>query len=416
MHKTILYIIAVLIATSCNQSSESNIDLTSTPIDSLSASCPVATTDDHGNFVLSWVRRNQDSTLNLCYAVSNGDVFDKTIVIPGTQKIHPHNENLPKLIFKPSGEIIAIWGASNPNPKNKYSGLVYYAQSFDDGKTWTSPKSLVKDIASFDQRYFDVALLPDGEAGVVWLDNRKTINGEGSGLYFARSVGRSGFQDEKLIAQPTCQCCRTDLFIDENKNFHVLYRGIINDSIRDMQHIVSTDNGSNFSAPKLISDDNWVIYGCPHTGPSMTSSNNNLHFAWYTGGIQRGSFYNTSRDNGNTFSARQHISAQGMHPQMTTLANGNVAIVWDEPAVHSQPQELSHTTVHNAAHATATSYNKKIGFQIRSAQGQLIENKYLTGEGIDASYPVITSSNGKTMVAFIVKENNSSYVHTMMIR
>ena len=66
-----------------------------------------------------------------------GKTFGKPVEIPGSTNVHPHGENMPKVIFKPSGEIIAAWGAANPNPKNPYSGLVYYSQSFDKGKTWT---------------------------------------------------------------------------------------------------------------------------------------------------------------------------------------------------------------------------------------------------------------------------------------
>jgi hypothetical protein len=51
----------------------------------------------------------------LCYSILDG--HDKTIVIPASTNIHAHAENLPKVIFKPSGDIIAVWGAKNPNPK-----------------------------------------------------------------------------------------------------------------------------------------------------------------------------------------------------------------------------------------------------------------------------------------------------------
>ena len=164
-------------------------------------------------------------------SIDEGKTFGKAIEIPGSTNVHPHGENMPKVIFKPSGEIIAAWGAANPNPINQYSGLVYYSQSFDEGKTWTKPRSLTDDTASFDQRYFDMALLPNGEAGITWLDNRKQWNKEGSGLYYAVTNGKNGFQNERLISGPCCQCCRTDLFIDTKKNIHVLYRAIINDSI-----------------------------------------------------------------------------------------------------------------------------------------------------------------------------------------
>src|SRR6185503_12141730 len=119
--------------------------------------------------------------------------FNEPVIIPNSNNIQPHGENLPKIIFKPSGEIIALWGAANPNPKNKYSGLVYYTQSYNNGKTWSHPQPLVKDTSSYDQRYYDVALLPNGEAAVIWLDNRKTNGKEGSGLFFATTSGKNGF-------------------------------------------------------------------------------------------------------------------------------------------------------------------------------------------------------------------------------
>jgi hypothetical protein len=36
-------------------------------------------------------------------------------------------------------------------------------------------KPLTNDTASFDQRYYDVALLPDGEAAIIWLDNSRQL-------------------------------------------------------------------------------------------------------------------------------------------------------------------------------------------------------------------------------------------------
>ncbi|HTF30199.1 MAG TPA: sialidase family protein, partial [Flavitalea sp.] len=217
-------------------------------------------------------------------------------MIPNSGNIQPHGENLPKILFKPSGEILALWGAANPNQNNKYSGLVYYVQSFDDGKSWTIPRKLVNDTASYDQRYYDVALLRNGEAGIIWLDNRKTTSSEGSGLYFASTEGRNGFLHDRLISQPCCQCCRTDLFVDNKGFIHTLYRGIIQDSIRDMVHSVSKDGGKAFAKPVRISDDNWVINGCPHTGPSMTETNTGLAFAWFTGGKNKGCYFSGSKD------------------------------------------------------------------------------------------------------------------------
>ncbi|MDQ3111019.1 MAG: glycoside hydrolase, partial [Bacteroidota bacterium] len=147
----------------------------------VSTSCSFLTTNNKGNIVLSWVQGINDSLNIMCFAVSpdKGKTFGAAIEIPSSKNVYPHGENMPKLIFKPNGEIIALWGAHNPNPENKYSGLVFYSQSFDEGKTWSNAKQLTTDIASNDQRYFDVDLLSNGEAGITWLDNRSETNKEG---------------------------------------------------------------------------------------------------------------------------------------------------------------------------------------------------------------------------------------------
>jgi hypothetical protein len=88
--------------------------------------------------------------------------------------------------------------------------------------------------------------MKNGEVVIIWLDNRKTEDVEGSALYCAVTNGKNGFASEVLASQPACQCCRTSLFVDNHDNIHALYRGIINDSIRDMVHVVSSDGGKNF--------------------------------------------------------------------------------------------------------------------------------------------------------------------------
>lgn len=264
--------------------------------------CPFLTNDNNGNIAISYIKEKSDSIAVMCYAISidKGHSFGEPVEIPASREVHPSAENLPKIVFKPDGEIIAVWGVDNSSPEKKYGGLVYYAQSFDQGNNWSEAKPLVEDTASIDQRYFDVSILKNGEAGIIWLDSRTKTDKQGSTLYYAQTNGKSGFQNEKPIGETICQCCRTDLFVDRKGNIHAAYRDIINDSIRDMVHTVSIDGGKTFSQSKRISDDNWAINGCPHTGPTMTENNSGLHFAWYTMGGGSGVFYSFTNDNGTT--------------------------------------------------------------------------------------------------------------------
>lgn len=397
--KEILIVVSVIILlSSCKTASEERVIKAAheTIIDTAVGSCPYLTKDDKNNIVLSWIKKVDTSKSIFCFAVSEdeGKTFGKPIEIPGSTNVHPHGENMPKVIFKPSGEIIAAWGAANPNPNNKYSGLVYYCQSFNGGETWTKPRSLTTDTASFDQRYFDMALLPNGEAGITWLDNRKQWKSEGSGLYYAITNGKNGFENERLISGPCCQCCRTDLFIDRNKGVHVLYRAIINDSIRDMVHIVSTDEGKTFTQRVRISPDNWVISGCPHTGPAMAESKEGLHFIWFTGGRGSGIYYNNSKDNGKTFTSRDSVSGKAAkHCQITSLQDDHILIVWNE------------------SFSNGNTFNSRIGIEERDVSGKTTIKNYITSETSNSSFPAICPiGNNKAVVAYTESAGDKEHV------
>ncbi len=395
----VLYIAAAMFFASCNVPGAKNeISLSAeTIIDSIPGSCPFLTEDEHGNVVLSWIRHADSSSFIYCYAISkdNGKTFGKSVDIPASTNVHDHPENLPKIIFKPSGEIIAAWGAANPNPKNAYSGLVFYAQSFDEGKNWTAAKRLVTDTAGIDQRYFDMALMSDGEAGIIWLDNRMKTGKEGSSLFFAATNGNTGFQNEKKIGGPCCECCRTDIFTDSKKNIHALYRAIINDSIRDMVHAVSSNGGNSFSKPQRISNDNWVINGCPHTGPAMAENANGLQFTWFTAGSGTGVFYDHSDDNGNTYTQKDMVSGRAArHSQIVTLSNDDIVIVWDENFQKNNK------------------IFSRIGVQERTPTGKEILKKYITADTSHASYPVVQSlDNDQLIIAYCKSIKDKSYVY-----
>jgi hypothetical protein len=383
----------IIAFTSCKQSVNPADNFTAVKMDSAPGSCPYLTRDHNNNVVLSWVKQTHDSAFAFTYAVSvnGGQSFQSPIVIPSSNNVFPHSENIPKIIFKPSGEIIAVWGASNPNPINKYSGLVYYSQSFDSGKSWTDAKRLVNDTSSYDQRYFDVALMPDGEAGIIWLDNRKTINKEGAAIYFATSKNKDGFQNGTIIGQPTCECCRVDLFVDKSKNIHVAYRAILNDSIRDIVHSVSTDSGRSFSKPAVISTDNWMINACPHTGPSMTESGGRIHFAWYTMGAGTGIYHTSTMDNGKTFEKRSTIIENiGRHPQISSITD-NTIIAWDEL---SEKDGKMFTRI--CLHKAENNGNKV----------------YLTEPDGYASYPTLQFTNSDTaIVSYTKKDGDSKFIY-----
>jgi hypothetical protein len=173
----------------------------------------------------------------------------------------------------------------------------------------------------------------------------------------------------------------------------VIYRGILENSIRDMVHIVSTDGGKTFSSPERISSDNWVINGCPHTGPSMTENDEGIHFAWFTGGQNKGSFYTKSTDNGHSFLLKDGVSTLGSHPQITSVPAGALVIAWDEAA------------------PVGARVVKRIGVQVRNAEGLNEGKTFITDANVSASFPVLSPVNNKeVLVAYTKEVNDKSFV------
>jgi hypothetical protein len=374
-----------------------------TPIvlDSL-ASCPFMTEDLQGNPVISYVKEINDSVSVIQYCIydKGSGRLSEPVGIGSSKNVHAHGENLPKIIFKPNKEIIVIWGAANPNPENKYSGMILYSQSFDNGNSWTMAKPLVTDERSNDQRYFDLALLPNGEAAIIWLDNREDRETAGSSLYFASTNGKNGFEKERMIQGSICPCCRTDLFVDGSGVIHTAFRAIINDSIRDMVHMESADLGKTFSAPKRISADNWVINGCPHTGPSMVSNSNGMHFAWYTGEEPAGVFYTRSPFRSSSYLPKDSVSGNGSakHPQINCLDNDNMVLCWDETVKAGEK------------------YNSRIGIQVRSKEGVPLIKKFISVSEDISEFPVLKSAGpNSVLIAYSRRMENGKAVICQLI-
>jgi len=392
MMKSITYACLLLFIFSCNVNNKYDKKITSLNLgdakdSAFSGSCPYLFKAGDSTVLISWLRNISDTQSVLCYAVAdNGIDFGPTITVQGSDNAYPHGENLPRVIKTADGKILAAWGASNPNPKNKYSGLVYYSWSLDGGKNWTKAQPLSTDTSSIDQRYFDVEILKDNTVAVLWLDSRKNTDKEGSSLYYAVFDENNVLANERPIGVTCCQCCRTDLFVDKAGSLHTVYRKIINDSIRDMVHAVSLDNGKTFSAPQRISEDDWVINGCPHSGPAMAQTPEGISFVWYTQGNGNGVFYTDSKDNGKTFAKRDAVSItpSAKHPQLAVSKTGEQLIVWDESA----------------------SAGNRIGLEIRSAAGKKLETTYLTDSINYASFPVIKPVGDRFIVAYSGKKQS----------
>lgn len=349
--KKIIQLLIIMIVTavlhSCQQKQREVVEVRSLNTKGMDAVGAYFTKDEKGNSVLCWTEKeSKDALYHLKYAVyssqHNSFLPPVTVSVSTGAAISP--ESMGKIAFKSDGTVIALFGKRFEKEKNPFAGAIYYSLSVDKGKSWSKAQYLHSDTShAYGRSFFDVSRTKDGELAVVWLDGRFGKSVKGSALFFARTEKGKGFALDTCLDKGTCECCRTNIIKDQNNDIHIAYRSIMFPSnlfgkqVRDMVYIRSNDNGKTFSHPKTISEDNWEIEGCPHSGPSLAITKNSVNGVWFTAGGSSGIYY-TQSSLGTAFKKRSLVTASGRHPQMVSVADGKVAVVCEE-AVAPQPEK-----------------------------------------------------------------------------
>lgn len=306
--------------------------------------------------MLCWTEK-ESGTYILKYAVYDVEKegFGRPVSIPPSAGTRTSPESMNKVAFKADGTVVAVFGKRFEDEKNPFAGGILYSMSEDEGKSWSEPRYLHSDTSRHYGSFFDLAALPGGEIGAVWLDSRYGKADTGSALFFSRTEKNQGFTGERLVHKNTCECCRTDLLCDQAGVLHLAWRSILyppdrpGKQVRDMLYAYSMDTGKTFSPPRRLSKDNWEIEGCPHTGPSLAVNKQGVHAVWFTAGGRPGIYHTHSPAPGKAFQERTLLSQSGRHPQQVTLPGGTRALALEESHAPAQP-EKPHTHSHD--HAT----------------------------------------------------------------
>lgn len=388
MTKTLLiYILGIVLFQSCNNTSEEQAILPillSSPHQK--ASCVYLTSDEKNNPVVSWCET--DSTGKKYFYLSFFDAvagkFSSAINVPIEQNASFHEEGMPKVAVKGDGSIVAVYETASPTKENEWAGYVRYMQTFDKGNTWSQPRCVHADTTSGSSRSFAaITRLSNGEIGACWLDAAFDYNKSGRPVKFASTDGNSGFKNEILIDSIACECCRTAISSDGG-NVSIVYRDIINDSIRDVSLSKSINNGRSFSKPISFSGDNWNINGCPHNGPCVTTGGGVTYAAWYTGGAQKGVYY-SELDKENKTLVKRQISANARNIQLCLLSGDTRMLAYNE-------------TIHEA-----DSFYSKI--VISKIENNKVFAKDITSLKAHAAYPVLKAfGTSKLLVAWSEQE------------
>ncbi|MGY4386137.1 hypothetical protein ACVWYN_003187 [Pedobacter sp. UYP24] len=425
MNKLIFSIPCLLLWAGCKNKTEELV-LKRMPMEGISAVGPYFTQDQKGNKVLCWTEQGKDSLYRLKYAIYNiaASNFGLPVTVGVSQGSNTSAESMGKIAFKSDGTVIAIFSKRFMKEKNPFAGAIYYSSSSDLGKTWSLARFLHSDTAhTYGRSFFDVVNLKDGEVAAVWLDGRFGKAIKGSALMFSRTTQGKGFDKDTCIDKGTCECCRTNIFKDDKGNIHLAYRSIqfpslLSDKqVRVMVYKTSIDDGKTFGLSKPISNDNWQIDGCPHSGPSLTCSNNEVNVVWFTAGGGAGLYYSSLQPGAKDFGLRKLISATGRHPQMISLIGGKDLMVCEETVVNEHHEMKMGTTEMKMNPASASmnmmshgpAANAKLILRLIS-NGNVEKKIYLT-DGKEADNHAVLANDGKnTLVAWVREQSGVSKI------
>jgi hypothetical protein len=230
---------------------------------------------------------------------------------------------------------------------------IYLSASRDAGKSFAAPVRVNDDQKPTDHGMHSLAVAADGRVYVAWLDERNAaaapandmkMKATSSGhhmesnreVFFSASTdGGRSFAPNQSIASDVCPCCKTNLAVGNDGRVYVSWRQVLPGDYRHIAVSASADQGKTFAAATIVSNDEWVLKGCPVSGAALSADADGvLRVLWYAGGDkgQRGIYWSESRDGGKTFSPRQLVAESAAHgtPIMLRQPVDAVTGIWQD--------------------------------------------------------------------------------------
>lgn len=284
----ILLLLFVLTIVSCKQNTKKQKTITpeiieiSSPVDK--GGEPNLFVSETGKVYLSWVAYVNDSTHALMFSTLEDSTWDTPKTIASGINWFVNWADFPSMVVSNNDQYLAAhWLQMRDTGTYDYD--VRIAQSMDGGNTWSESFTPHTDSISAEHGFVSMLPISDKRMIATWLDGRnmKEDNDDSKPnsmtIRFAEFDGNNNLFHEAVLDNRTCECCDSDMVMTKNGPV-VIYRDRSAAEIRDIS-IVRKVNG-HWTAPKLITHDNWKIAGCPVNGPAVTSSDNTLAISWFT--------------------------------------------------------------------------------------------------------------------------------------
>ncbi|MCM3869875.1 MAG: glycoside hydrolase [Pyrinomonadaceae bacterium] len=291
---------------------------------------PAIATSPDGSVYIVWVNHSQAKQSDVMIARFTGDGHMQGAAVrvnsqPGVATAWRGDP--PTVAVAPDHTIFVGWTARVESESGHATNL-YLSSSRDQGQTFSAPVRVNDDLKPATHGMHSLAVGNDGRVYVAWLDERnivpmkdKKMGAKTAGhhmesnrdVFFSSSTdGGRTFTLNQQIASDVCPCCKTALASGPEGSVYLSWRQVLPGDFRHIAVASSADGGKTFNKPVIVSDDQWMIKGCPVSGATLVAgTDGRLRVLWYAGGenTQQGIYWSESQDGGRTFSPRELVAS-----------------------------------------------------------------------------------------------------------
>jgi hypothetical protein len=317
---------------------------------------PATASAPDGNFYVAWVNHDaKQADVMLARFNSDGAQQGSAVRVnrqPGIATAWRGDQ--PSLTIAPDGAVYVLWTA-RVEARDKHGTDVYLSVSNDRGQSFASEVKVNDDKEPNAHGMHSLAVAKDGRIYAAWLDERNvhqpkpSTKAEGHhmesnrDLYLSYSTdGGRTFSANRKVAAEACPCCKTALAVAADGTLYAGWRQVLPGSFRHIAVASSADGGTTFSQPVIVSDDHWVLQGCPVSGPSLSVERESgvLKVVWYAAGEGNppGLYFAESNDKGHSFSPRQLLSQETVRG--TPVLAANLAVWQGADRIETKVREL----------------------------------------------------------------------------
>ena len=363
--KSVIICVALLVFAGCKHvaATRDNAGVPAQPIQisapGIDAAEPATAAAADGTFYVAWVNHEaKQADVMLAHFNNKAQMQGAPVRVnrqPGVATAWRGDQ--PSVAVASDGAVYVLWTARVDGAKHGTD--IYLSASADRGQSFASEVKVNDDKVPGPHGMHSLAVGKDGRVYAGWLDERNvhapkpSTKAEGHhmesnrDLYVAYSTdGGRTFSANRKVASDACPCCKTSLAVAADGTLYAGWRQVLPGNYRHIAVASSTDGGTKFSTPVIVSDDRWMLQGCPVSGPALSvdAASGSLKIVWFAAGEEGapGVYYAESKDKGRSFSPRQLLSQETVRgtPAFAVRNNHLIALWQNSDVAETKMREI----------------------------------------------------------------------------